>query len=104
MSGPAAPLRPPEHPAAPAPDLPFIDNRPRHCKKSWGKANPRAIWGSVALATRKTGAVSGGIGPLWCAGRPAANSAARHRRRVLQTQFEHATTKNSDSALEVESV
>ena len=26
------------------------------------------------------------------------------RRRVLQTQFEHATTKNSDSALEVESV
>ena len=26
------------------------------------------------------------------------------RRKVLQTQFEHATTKNSDSALEVESV
>ena len=30
----------------------------------------------MALATRKTCAVSGGIGPLWCAGRPAANRAA----------------------------
>jgi hypothetical protein len=31
VSGPAAPLRPPEHPAAPALDLPFIDNWLRHC-------------------------------------------------------------------------
>ena len=38
------------------------------------------------------------------------HGAARHQAQgtaeleVLQTQFEHATTKNSDSALEVESV